>query len=75
MSGQSKRYSILEALVNVLVGYGIATGANWAVLPLFGYKVSIADSAGIGLIMTVVSIVRSYTLRRVFNWWHVRRQG
>lgn len=65
---QTKRASLVEAIVNVIVGYGIATTANYFVIPLFGYNVSWTDSAGIGLILTVISIARSYCLRRFFNW-------
>lgn len=69
MSGQSKRHSVIESFANVAVGFTISVAANWVVLPWFGYDVSVADSAGIGMILTVVSIVRSYLLRRVFNSW------
>lgn len=68
MRPQSRRMSLVESFANVTVGFGIATLANWLVLPLFGYKVTLADSAGIGLIMTVISIIRSYVLRRAFEW-------
>jgi hypothetical protein len=37
------------------------------ILPLFGYNVTIGDSFAIGLAFTVVSLVRSYVLRRIFN--------
>lgn len=67
---QSRRASLIEAIANILVGYGIATVANYYVLPLFGYHVSFADSAGIGLIMTVISLLRSYLLRRAFDLLH-----
>lgn len=56
-----------EAWTNVAVGYGINFAANLAVLPLFGFKVTAADAAGIGIIFTVISVVRSYCLRRFFN--------
>lgn len=73
LRGQSKRGSLAEALVNVLVGFGVATGANLLVLPWFGLKLSVSDAVGIGAVLTVVSIVRSYALRRFFNWLHVER--
>lgn len=65
--GQSRRHSLFESISNVIVGFGISTGANWIVLPWFGYNVSVRDSAGIGLVLTVVSVVRSYILRRIYN--------
>jgi hypothetical protein len=71
---QPKHYSLLEAFINVLVGFGIATTANYFVIPLFGYPVTLADSTSIGLIMTVISILRSYALRRAFNWWQWGRK-
>lgn len=73
MKGQSKRASMAEAFVNVAIGYGISVGANMIVLPAFGYHVNVGQAAGMGLIFTVISIVRSYALRRVFNRLHVRK--
>ena len=72
-SGQSKGHSVLESFANVAVGFGIATLANLVVLPWFGYAVTAGDALGIGGVLTVVSIVRSYLLRRAFNWWHCRQ--
>lgn len=72
MRGQSRRHSLFESLVNVFVGFGIATIANFVILPWFGHNVSFGDSAGIGLLMTVVSIARSYALRRFFNWIYLK---
>jgi hypothetical protein len=68
---QSKMHSIVETLVNVAVGYCIAVAAQIVVFPLFGVHISLRQNIEIGIIMTAVSIVRSYTLRRVFNHWHV----
>ena len=36
-------------------------------LPLFGLHVSVADNFAIGAIYTVISIARSYVIRRWFN--------
>lgn len=74
MSGQSKRQSLLEAIINVAVGYGIATGATYWILPWFGFNISLSASMLYGAIMTVISIARSYLLRRAFNWWHVQQE-
>jgi len=59
----------LEALVNLAVGYVVALAANVIVLPLFGFHPSLAEHAAIGLVFSVISVVRSYCLRRLFNWW------
>jgi hypothetical protein len=60
--------SAVEASFNVLIGYLVSVLANILILPLFGYDVTVADSFAIGLAFTAVSLVRSYALRRWFNW-------
>ena len=65
---QSKRNSAFEAVTNVAIGYLVSVLANVLILPLFGYNVTIGDSFAIGLAFTLVSLVRSYLLRRAFNW-------
>ncbi len=64
---QSRLQSLIEAWVNVIIGFGISIVANLVVLPAFGYSVSLADAFGIGIVFTAVSIVRSYLIRRWFN--------
>ena len=67
---QTRTQSLIEACTNVVVGYAINCCANLVVLPALGFGVSVGQACGLGLIFTVISIVRSYCLRRVFNWWH-----
>jgi len=64
---QSRMGSLAESLVNVLVGYGVAVVSQIAIFPLFGVHIPLSDNLLIGLFFTVISIVRSYCLRRVFN--------
>lgn len=73
MGGQSKRGSLVEALVNVAIGYTVNFLANVAILPLFGMPFDFGNFALIGLLYTAVSIARSYIIRRVFNAWLLRR--
>ncbi|MDP1636045.1 MAG: hypothetical protein Q8L69_15365 [Gallionellaceae bacterium] len=70
---QTRRMSLVEALTNVAVGYGIAVVTQMAVFPLFGLHATLAQNMMMGAIFTVVSIVRSYALRRVFEEIRVRR--
>lgn len=64
---QSRLMSLVESLTNVLVGYGVAVATQWAVFPLFGLHTTLHENLVIGLIFTVVSIIRSYVLRRAFE--------
>lgn len=69
---QTRLQSFLEAVANVLLGYGIALGAQITVFPLFGIHIPMSSNIAIGIIFTLVSLVRSYALRRLFNWRHSR---
>lgn len=64
---QSRIGSAIEACANVAVGYGVAVLTQIAVFPLFGLHASVSENLAIGAIFTVVSLVRSYALRRLFN--------
>lgn len=64
---QFRTMSAIEAVANVAVGFGVAVATQIAVFPLFGLHASVGDNLAIGAIFTVVSLVRSYALRRVFN--------
>lgn len=64
---QTRLGSLIEAFINVLIGFWINFAANLVILPLFGYTPSLTDNFQIGLLYTVVSIARSYIIRRWFN--------
>jgi len=64
---QSRLMSLVEAVANVAVGYGLAVATQIAVFPLFGLAVSLGDNLAIGCVFTVVSLIRSYALRRLFE--------
>ena len=64
---QSRRNSALEAVANVVIGYVVAISAQLAIFPLFGIPTPVAAHLEIGALFTVVSLVRSYALRRLFN--------
>ena len=64
---QSRLGSLIEALFNVAIGFGINFTANLVILPIFGFNVTPADALGIGVFFTAISIARSYVIRRWFN--------
>lgn len=64
---QTRIMSAIEAVANVVLGYGVAVGTQVAVFPLFGLSATLRQNMAMGLIFTAVSLVRSYALRRVFN--------
>jgi hypothetical protein len=70
--GQTKKGSVLETLVNTAVGFAINYTANLLIFPLYGMHISPGNNFLLGLIYTVISVVRSYGMRRVFNFLHMR---
>ncbi len=70
--GQSRFMSMLEAFINVLIGYLVAVASQIVIFPMFGVHIPLADNFIMGLWFTLISIVRSYYVRRLFNWMHVR---
>jgi hypothetical protein len=64
---QRRLISLVEAVTNVVVGYGIAVVTQLIVFPLFGLAANLSENLLIGLIFTAVSLARSYTVRRVFE--------
>jgi hypothetical protein len=65
---QSRRMSLVESLTNIAVGYLVALAAQIIVFPLVGVQASLSQNLMIGVLFTLVSLARSYALRRVFNW-------
>lgn len=65
---QSKVDSWMEVITNTAVGFVWAIAANWVILPLvFGIEVSLGANLLTATLFTIVSIVRQYTIRRLFN--------
>jgi hypothetical protein len=66
---QSRRMSLIEAITNVTLGYGLAVIAQIVVFPWFGLDVSIGENLAIGAVFVGISLLRSYALRRLFEGW------
>jgi hypothetical protein len=64
---QSRLGSLIEAGMNILIGYGVALGSQIVVFPWFGIHVPLSTNLWIGLWFTLISLVRSYIIRRWFN--------
>lgn len=60
---QTRTQSAIEAAANVLV----ALISQILVFPMFGIDIPFTSNLAIGAWFTVISLVRSYVLRRWFN--------
>ena len=64
---QSKVMSLVESLTNVAVGILVSFASQLVIFKAYGINIALADNVMITLWFTVVSVLRSYALRRVFN--------
>jgi hypothetical protein len=59
--------SLVEAVTNVCVGLLVAVVTQLIVFPIFGLQASLAQNLKLALVFTVVSILRGFALRRLFE--------
>lgn len=64
---QSKKHSLIESITNILIGYGVAVISQILIFPLFDIHISLSDNLAIGVWFTVISLIRSYVIRRWFT--------
>lgn len=64
---QTRKHSAIESVFNVIVGYGIAVGSQILIFPLFNVHIPLSDNFLIGGYFTIISLLRSYILRRLFT--------
>lgn len=67
---QTKKQSIAESLANVAIGYLISLASLFLIFPLIGIESNANKNITISIYFTVISILRSYALRRFFNKKH-----
>ena len=67
---QSRTMSAVEGATNVVVGFALAT--QFTVFPMLGLAVSVTNNLILGCTFAVVSMLRSFTLRRLFEALRVR---
>jgi hypothetical protein len=75
--GQSKRASLVEAIANTLIGLAVAFAAQAVICWAYNIPLSASDNLIIVAWMTVISVVRSYVIRRAWNseFWKGWRNG
>ena len=64
---QSRLMSLIEAITNVIVCYGVAVFTQILIFPIFGLHTTLGQNLTMGGIFSGVSVARSFLLRRVFE--------
>lgn len=68
---QHKHHSALESIIGTLVGFIMSLAIGYAVYPHFDMKLH-SSIIFVTTLFTIISLVRGYYVRRLFNWLHVR---
>ncbi len=64
---QSRLMSLIEAVANVVVGYGLAVLTQVLAFPAFGLHVTLSQNLQLAALFSAISVLRSYVLRRAFE--------
>lgn len=64
---QLRRHSLLEACLNTASGFVLSLAAGYLIFPMLGWQISHSQNLAAVSMFTVISVVRSYAWRRIFN--------
>jgi hypothetical protein len=64
---QTRLGSLIEVAINIAIGFSLNWCMNLLVLPLYGFHITGSQAFSMGLIFTIISVVRGYVIRRWFN--------
>lgn len=67
MTRQSRRMSAAETITSTAAGFGLSLAAGAFIFPAFGWDVTLVQNLGVTAAYTVLSLMRGYVVRRVFN--------
>lgn len=63
-TGQTRREAIIEVWISICIGFSINWIMNWFLLPMVGAKFTAAENFWLGMIYTLVSVMRGFIVRR-----------
>ena len=66
-NGQSRSASLFETLTGTVTGFVLSVCVQRALFPALGHDLALAENIVVAFVFTAVSILRGYTVRRLFN--------
>ena len=69
---QSKLGSAVEAIANVVVGIIVSLISQLVIFGAYGIHISLVENMQMVGYFTLISLIRSYVLRRLFNRLHTK---
>jgi Na+/H+-translocating membrane pyrophosphatase len=73
--GQSKKMSLVESSASVIAGYIITVLIQYWLYPLFGISIPVTDALVISVIIVFAAFVKNFSIRRLFNFIHIRSEA
>jgi hypothetical protein len=73
--GQTRLASAGEALTGTATGFALSVLQQQQLFPLIGLSASLTDNLMISAAFTLLSVIRSYLVRRLVNWIGSGLQG
>jgi len=67
---QTNKQSIIEVIANTVIGFIISVGISIGLFPLMGIPITLSENISITIIFTIVGVIRSFIMRRIFNKLH-----
>ena len=71
--GQPRVWSAIEITADHALGSALATPLRMLIFPIFGLNFTGSQHVKISILLFSLSLIRSFTSRRIFNAWHVFR--
>lgn len=72
---QTRLMSFVETLTNTFIGFTTALVAQLFIFWVLGIKVPLETNFLLVTYFTIISLIRTYVVRRVFNYLGLRKKG
>lgn len=67
---QTRLGSVAETVIGTAIGFAVSWAATPLILAMFGYRAGARTAFGITVVYTILSLLRGYFVRRLFNRLH-----
>ena len=64
---QTKKQSLIEIIISTAIGFVVSLISTFVLFPIVGINSTSSKNVVVTIFFTVISIVRGYFVRRIFN--------
>lgn len=69
---QARKHSLTEQLLSTAIGFVVSFTFTPLIMQLIGVETTFNQNIGVVLLYTLLSVLRGYGVRRLFNTLHTR---